>query len=95
MTYEVIVEGFVLQVEVTHCVNTPPQPDSRESDWDCQGCRELEFKIVSGIAYDEDGIRMDVDSWALPMLTQHYGKQIETSLWLEIDSQRRRERWAA
>ena len=96
MTYEVIVEGFVLQVEVTHCENTPPSPGTWSSDWDAQGCRELEFKIVSGICYDDDGIRMDVYPSALPLLAQQYGRQIETALWVEIDAiNRRQKRWAA
>ncbi len=95
MTYEVIVEGFVLQVEVTHCENIPPSPGTWSSDWDCQGTRELEFKVLSGICYDDDGVRMDVDSLALPLLVQQYGRQIETALWVEIDAIKRRARWAA
>lgn len=95
MEHEIVVEGFVLQVEVTHCVNDPPKPNSRESDWDAQGCRELEFKVVSGICYDEDGIRMDVPDYQLPVLAYQYGPQIELSLWVEIDALKRRERWAA
>ena len=95
MIYEVIVEGFVLQVEVTHCENTPPSPSTWSSDWDAQGCRELEFSLVSGICYDEDAIRMDADPRALPLLVAQYGRQIETALWAEIDAQQRRERWAA
>ncbi|KEX94779.1 hypothetical protein HA62_05815 [Pseudomonas putida] len=95
MTYEVIVEGFVLQVEVTHCVNEPPCPSTWSSDWDAQGCRELEFKVDSAICYDDDGIRMDVDPLALPLVAVQYGRQIETALWVEIDANKRRERWAA
>jgi len=95
MTYEVIVEGFVLQVEVTHCVNEPARPGTWDSDWDAQGCRELEFKVLSGITYDDDGVRMDVPGWQLPALAYQYGHQIDLALWIEIDAQRRRERWAA
>lgn len=95
MEHEIVVEGFVLQVEVTHCENTPPCPGTWSSDWDAQGSRELEFKVVSGICYDDDGIRMDVDSLALPLLAQQYGHLIETALWVEIDANQRRERWAA
>lgn len=47
MIYEVIVEGVALQVEVTHCENTPPCPGTWTSNWDAQGCRELEFKVQS------------------------------------------------
>lgn len=95
MTYEVIVEGFVLQVEVTHCESIPPIPGTWASDWDCQGTRELEFKVDSAICYDDDGIRMDVDYLALPLLAKQYGRQIETALWVEIDASKRRQRWAA
>ncbi|MDI2594997.1 hypothetical protein POF45_26760 [Pseudomonas sp. 681] len=95
MTYEVIVEGFVLQVEVTHCENIPPAFNAWNSDWDFYGSREVEFKVLSGICYDEDGVRMDVDHLALPLLTNQYGKHIETALWIEIDARLRRVRWAA
>jgi hypothetical protein len=96
MIYEVIVEGFVLQVEVTHCENTPPCPGTWTSDWDAQGCRELEFKVVSGFCYDDDGNRMSVQPyWSHTAITQQYGRQIETALWVEIDANQRRQRWAA
>ena len=95
MNYEVIVEGFVLQVEVTHCENSPPCPGTWDSDWDAQGSRELEFKLVSGICYDEDGARMGVERHLLPLLAEQYGPQIETALWIEIDANQRRRRWAA
>ena len=95
MIYEIVVEGFVLQVEVTHCENEPPCPGTWSSDWDAQGCRELEFKVVSGVTYDDDGIRMDVDLLALPLVSLQYGRQIETALWVEIDANKRRVRWAA
>lgn len=95
MDYEVIVEGFVLQVEVTHCINEPARPGTWDSDWDAQGCRELEFKLISAICYDEDGIKLDVDLRQLPVLAHQLGQQIEAALWFEIDSRRRRERWVA
>ena len=95
MNYEIVVEGFVLQVEVTHCVNEPPCPGTWSSDWDAQGCRELEFKVLSGITYDDDGIRMDVWPVELRAVSMEHAKPIETALWFEIDSQRRRQRCAA
>mgnify|MGYP001103771032 CR=1 FL=1 len=94
MTYEVIVEGFVLQVEVTHCENIPPCFNSWNSDWDFYGSRELEFKIESAICYDDDGVRMNVEQ-SLEAIASHYGQQIETALWVEIDAQSRRQRWVA
>lgn len=95
MEHEIVVEGFVLQVEVTHCENIPPCPGTWSSDWDAQGCRELEFKVLSGICYDDDGVRMDVSRSDLAPLIWSNGHAIETALWVEIDAQQRRERWAA
>ncbi|MBA4359309.1 MAG: hypothetical protein C0411_01040 [Pseudomonas sp.] len=95
MTYEVIVEGFVLQVEVTRCENIPPVFNGWNSDWDFYGSRELEFKVESAICYDDDGVRMDVMQYQFPLLAKQYGPQIEVALWVEIDAQQRRERWAA
>ncbi|MFW9085608.1 hypothetical protein ACOI7N_13740 [Pseudomonas sp. P2758] len=95
MTYEVIVEGFVLQVEVTHCENTPPCPGTWSSDWDAQGCRELEFKVLSGICYDDDGARMDVSRSDLAPFIWLNSQAIETALWVEIDAINRRQRWVA
>ena len=96
MEHEIVVEGFVLQVEVSILADDPPCPGSWNSDWDAQGERELEFKLVSGIRYDEDGVRMDVPDYQLPVLAHQYGPQITLALWVEIDARKRRQgRWAA
>ncbi|MCS3839415.1 hypothetical protein HNR03_004026 [Pseudomonas sp. JAI111] len=97
MTYEVIVEGFVLQVEVTRCENIPPVFNTWNSDWDFYGSRELEFNVLSAICYDEDGKRMDVGAHQLPVVVHQYRSQIEVALWVEIDALQRRKnsRWAA
>lgn len=95
MNHEIVVEGFVLQVEVTHCENTPPCPGTWSSDWDAQGSRELEFKVLSGICYDDDGVRMDVSRFDLEPFIWSNSKAIETALWVEIDALQRRQRWAA
>ena len=95
MEHEIVVEGFVLQVEVTHCVNEPARPGTWDSDWDAQGCRELEFKLVSGICYDEDGVRMDVERHLLPYVAKQHYTAITVALWHEIDALKRRQRWAA
>ena len=96
MEHEIVVEGFVLQVEVTHCVNEPPCYGSTNSDWDAQGDRELEFKILSAVSYDDDGVRMTSSpQWSTASLAHHYRQQIEVALWYEIDARKRRERWAA
>lgn len=92
MIHELCVDGFSLEVEVTHCINTPPAHWSRDSDWDAQGEREIEFKVLSAVEYDEDGVKMHADRH---MVANQYAKQIETALWFEIDSRAKRYRVAA
>lgn len=95
MTYEIIVEGLVLDVEVTHCENAPPQPSNRDSDWDCMGTRELEYKVLSGFTYDENGKRETVYTCCLDEAAKDLDTAIRVALWHEIDSRMRRSRWAA
>lgn len=95
MEHEIAVDGFYLQVEVNVLADDPPCPDSRNSDWDAQGERELEFKIVSAICYDDDGVRMDVPAWQFPFIAKQHYTAITVALWYEIDARKRRQRWAA
>ncbi|WP_449102502.1 hypothetical protein [Pseudomonas extremaustralis] len=92
MEHEIVVEGFVLQVEVTHCINEPARPWTWDSDWDAQGEREREFKLLSARCYDDDGVPMDVPIWQLPVLAHQYYTPITIALWVEIDALKRRER---
>lgn len=92
MEHEIVVEGFVLQVEVTHCINEPARPWTWDSDWDAQGECELEFKLLSARCYDDDGVPMDVPIWQLPVLAHQYYTPITIALWVEIDALKRRER---
>lgn len=50
-------EACVIQCEITNLVTAEPQPGAWSSDWDAVGYHELEFRVVSGQAFDTDGIR--------------------------------------
>lgn len=95
MEHEVIVEGFVLQVEVTALADDPPRPGTWDGDWDAMGERELEFKLLSGRCYDDDGIPLDLMLYQLPILAHQLYTPIVNALWVEIDALKRRQRWAA
>lgn len=86
MHYEVIIEEFVLQVEVTHCVNEPGDQNFWDSDWDHFSERELEFKVISAITYDQHGIRMDAKESEYGPAVKHFSPQIKVSIWQQIDS---------
>lgn len=85
MTYEVIVEGYVLQVEVTSCDDIPPSGIAN-------GSRELTFNVLSGTMYDADRIPMDVCQMELAVIAEskEYVPMIEKTLWFEIDGRKRR-----
>ncbi|MBA5956278.1 hypothetical protein GIB64_02445 [Pseudomonas lactis] len=85
MTYEVIVEGYVLQVEVTSCDDVPPSGIAN-------GSRELTFNVLSGTMYDVDRIPMDVCQMELAVIAEskEYVPMIEKALWFEIDARKRR-----
>ena len=95
MEHEIVVEGFVLQVEVNVLADDPPRPNCTSSDWDAQGERGLEFKLLSGRCYDEDGVPMDIPRYQLPYVAKQHYTAITVALWVEIDALKRRERWAA
>ena len=86
MHYEVIIEEFVLQVEVTHCVNYPANTGSWDSDWDNFGERELEFKVISAITYDQHGIRTVATESEYGPAVKHFSPQIKVSIWQQIYS---------
>ena len=91
MTYEVIVEGYVLQVEVTSCEEALPAEYRN-------GSREITFNIPSGTMYDGDGVPIDVCQMELAVIAEskEYVPMIEKALWHEIDDRKRREvRWVA
>ncbi|MCJ7959116.1 MAG: hypothetical protein MUW57_21895 [Pseudomonas sp.] len=87
MTYEVIVEGYVLQVEVTYCEEVLPTEYRN-------GSRELAFNVLSGTMYDGDGIPMDVCQMELAVIAEsdEFVPMIEKALWHEIDALKRRQR---
>ncbi|SUD43768.1 Uncharacterised protein [Pseudomonas fluorescens] len=85
MTYEVIVEGYVLQVEVTSCEDIPPAGIAN-------GSRELTFNVLSGTMYDADRVPMDVCQMELAVIAEsdEFVPMIEKALWFEIDARKRR-----
>jgi hypothetical protein len=60
--YEVDIdaEACVGQCEILDLVMSQGNPGALYSDWDAQGYREMEFRIESGIAYDEQGASTDL-----------------------------------
>lgn len=86
--YEVTIEAFVLQCEITELVDVEPNPATWTSDWDAQGYRELEFRVVSGVVYDENEVPSDLGRNGCAELAERYAEFIESELWRQIDADR-------
>ncbi|OAS07786.1 hypothetical protein AYO08_10705 [Pseudomonas putida] len=80
--YEVVIEAeaCVLQCEVTDLVIEQPQPGVWSSDWDAEGCSELEFRVVSGTVYDEQGRAEDLGRNGCAALAERYAEYIEEQI---------------
>lgn len=88
MSYLICFERYELQVEVTRCLVVPPNSNTWDSDWDFYGYQELEFEVVSGIAYDEDGENpKEIDGFMCDMLTEQYGDLIADKLWAQLETE--------
>lgn len=85
--YEVAIESeaCVLLVEIIDLVNSAPTPGAWTSDWDAQGYRELEFRVVSGVAYDECGNGSDLGRNGCAEIAERYAEQIEEDIWRQLD----------
>jgi hypothetical protein len=86
--YEVAFEGFVLQCEITELVDVESNPATWTSDWDARGYRELEFRVVSGVVYDESDVPSDLGRNGCAELAERYAEFIESEIWRQIDAER-------
>jgi hypothetical protein len=88
--YEVAIEaeGCVVQCEILDLVIAQPNPGARYSDWDAQGYREMEFRVVSGVVYDEHGVATDLGRNGCAALAERYGEFIEAEIWRQLDAER-------
>ncbi|PMY79851.1 hypothetical protein C1X72_17765 [Pseudomonas sp. FW306-2-2C-D06B] len=88
--YEVHIdaESCVIQCEILDVIEAEPNPGIWTSDWDAQGYRELEFRVVSGVAYDTEGHPSDLGRNGCAELVDRYAEFIEDELWMQLDAER-------
>lgn len=87
MIHDLCVDGFSLQVEVTHCLNVQAKHWSRDSDWDAQGIRELDYNILSAFEHLSATDKLEVDP---EFVLLNHEKAITKELWFLIDNEGRR-----
>ncbi|WP_104963034.1 hypothetical protein [Pseudomonas sp. XWY-1] len=86
--YEVHIdaEGCVIQCEITEIIEAESSPGIWSSDWDAKGYREMEYRVVSGIVYDESGAATALGRNGCAELAERYGEFIEQALWKQLDA---------
>jgi hypothetical protein len=92
MTYEVIIEDYVLQCDITHCVSVKGNPNSWASPDDYYGYSEMEFEIVSGSMDDEAGEPQDIGKNGCAAIAERLGEEIEEKLWEQVVAEREDDR---
>ena len=81
MTYEVIIEEFVLQCDISSVVIVKGNPSSWASPEDYHGYREMEFEIIAGHTYDEEGNPVDLGKNGCAAVAERLAEEIENELW--------------
>ena len=84
MSRTVCIEQYTLEVEITSCVDVPGDSSTWDSDWDYYGYREMEFEVVSGVEYDEDGNETELGRNGCAAVAEQYAEEIEEKLWDQL-----------
>lgn len=88
MTYTVSIEQYELTVKITHMDGCEGNRNTWDSDADYYGWREMEFEVVSGLVYDEDGNAEDLGRNGCAAVAEQYAEDIEQELWIRVDADR-------
>lgn len=88
MRFEIDLDEYRLSVEVTNCLDVKPDYRCRDSDWDYYGYREMEFEVISGSVFDEDGNETELDLNGCAAVADEHAERIEDRLWNMIDAKR-------
>jgi len=88
MIFEIDLDEYRLAVEVTHCLDVKPDYRSWDSDWDYYGYREMEFEVISGSVFDEDGNETELGRNGCAGVAEQYAEDIEDRLWTLIEEKR-------
>ena len=87
MEVEIELDQFKLTVEITRLINDLPDPTCRDSADDARGCRELEWKLIYAIEYDDNGKPKQcgyLPKWLRWISIQH-AEQIDAAIWAKYD----------
>ena len=88
--YEVAIEAeaCVLLCEISELLIEEGRPGVWTSDWDARGYCELEFRVVSGVVYDEQGQASDLGRNGCAALAERYGESIEEQIFRQYQLQK-------
>lgn len=85
MSRTVCIEQYELEVEITSCTSVAPNHSTWDSDWDYYGYQEMEFEVLSGLVYDEDGDNpQELGRNGCAAVAEQYSEEIEQKLWDQL-----------
>lgn len=84
---EIALDQYKLTIEVSRLVSDKPDPSCRDSADDARGTREIEWRIVYAIEYDENNKVQQCGElpWWLNKLANDFDKRITAALWAKYD----------
>lgn len=87
MELTIELDQFKLTAEIKRLINDQPDPTCRDSADDCRGTRELEFDLVYGIEYDDQGRVKECGylPWWLSKIKDEHEAEIEAAIWKQYD----------
>lgn len=89
MPYTVSIEEYELKINITHMEGSEGNRNTWSSDWDYYGYREMEFEVISGLIYDEDGKAEDLGRNGCAAVAEKYAEDIEAELWIQVEKDAR------
>ena len=81
MSRTVCIEQYTLEVEITSMTVVKGDSSTWDSGWDYYGYREMEFEVVAGTEFDEDGNSTELSKARCAELAEQYADTIEDNLW--------------
>lgn len=84
MSRTVCIEQYELEVEITSLTVVKGNSSTWDSDLDYYGYREMEFEVVAGTEFDEDGNDTPLGRNGCAEVAERYAEAIEEKLWNQL-----------
>ena len=81
---EIYIDIYTFHINITHYFNQPPMGRWADSDVDCYGYIDLEWKCTAVETYDEDGDEIKLTEQQEKDIVSEYSELIEEKVLVQI-----------